>query len=169
MLIHIHPCPSWRSLFDNPTEPNFLQKCRDGIWRQPNLTSSPTWLHLQILYIKIINSKSDGETDLLLAIQTKLWHRRYKNRMAFHNDGILNIRTPSSKCALINEFPSDYNTDFFCLTETWLCQDVSLHESSLPSQINAHILRDKGRGGVVDSALSINSKPTKLNHNLFKI
>ena len=87
---------TWRWLFDEANRTTSSANSRNGIQRPPNLTPSTTWLHLEILSMKIMNRTGDNEqrwwrptltgngSNLLPAMQTKLCVQQYRGWM-YHN------------------------------------------------------------------------------------
>lgn len=65
--------------------------------------------------------------------------------------GLINIRSLTTKAALVNEFITDHDFDILCLTETWLKPNefIALNESTPPSYLNSQVPRSAGRGGGV--------------------
>ena len=94
------------------------------------------------------HTKRSINQDNLIKIQTSSAHNETCTILKL---GLINIRSLTSKGALINELITDNNIQILFLTETWLKPDefLALNESTPPSHVNCHIPRSTGRGGGV--------------------
>ena len=94
------------------------------------------------------HTKRSINQENLIKIQTLSAHNETCTILKL---GLINIRSLTSKGALINELITDNNIQILFLTETWLKPDefLALNESTPPSHVNCHIPRSTGRGGGV--------------------
>lgn len=88
-----------------------------------------------------INIHTVNHNNLIKINTTEETNRRIRR-------GLLNIRTPWCKFFLVHDLIIDHHIDLFCLTETWLQEEVyvSLNEST-STHVNYHIPCCIGREG----------------------